>query len=79
MPRYYFHLIDDFDAPDEEGRDLPDLTAARKHAALIARFTMAETLKEEGKLVRSHRIQIEDECGATLGEVYFGDVVVIED
>jgi len=32
VPRFYFHLIDDFDAPDEEGVELPDLEAAREHA-----------------------------------------------
>ena len=32
MPRYFFHLHNDIDCPDEEGLELPDLTTARMHA-----------------------------------------------
>jgi hypothetical protein len=40
---------------------------------------MAETLKEEVRLVRRHRIEIEDDTGNVLDTVYFGDVMLIED
>jgi hypothetical protein len=79
LPGFYFHLVNDVDAPDEEGTELPDLPAAREHAVRNARFTMAETLKEQGTLVKRHRIQIEDEAGNVLDTVYFGDVVLVED
>lgn len=42
VPRYYFHLLNDLDAPDEEGKELPDLAAAREQARYNARFTAGE-------------------------------------
>ena len=79
MPRFFFHLLNDVDAPDEEGKELPDLDAARNHARQNVRFTAAESLKEQGRVVLSHRIQIEDEEGNVLDTVYFSDVLSIED
>ena len=55
------------------------MAAAREHAVRNARFTMAETLKEQAKLVRRHPIQIKDEAGNVLDTIFFGDVVVVED
>jgi hypothetical protein len=37
MPMYYFHLYDHALLTDEDGTDLIDLTAARDHAAGVAR------------------------------------------
>jgi hypothetical protein len=43
MPRYLFHIRDgDKLIPDEEGTELPDLSAARKEAALSAREILLE-------------------------------------
>jgi hypothetical protein len=78
MSRFYFHLINDVDAPDDEGKELPDLEAAMQHARRHARVIAAETLKTDGKIVLSHRIDIEDEIGNVLGTVTFGDVVNIQ-
>ena len=78
MPRFYFHLLNDVDAPDEEGKELADLDAAREHARRNIRFTAAESLKEQGRVVLSHRIQIEDGGGNVLDTVFFSDVVNIE-
>ena len=78
MPRFYFHLLNDVDAPDEEGKEFPDLDAAREHARRNIRFTAAESLKEQGRVVLSHRIQIEDGGGNVLDTVFFSDVVSIE-
>ncbi len=78
MPRFYFHLLNDVDAPDEEGKEFPDLDAAREHARRNIRFTAAESLKEQGRVVLSHRIQIEDGGGNVLDTVFFSDVVNIE-
>jgi hypothetical protein len=78
MPMFYFHLHNDVDAPDEEGKDLPDIDAARAHAETSAVFTMAETLKEEGHINLRHHIEIEDEHGKVLATVRFRDVVAIE-
>ena len=79
MPRYHFHLLDDVDAPDEDGREFPDLDAAIAYAADNIRFTMAETVKAEGRVVLRHRIDIEDSEGTVLASVPFGDVVKIEE
>jgi hypothetical protein len=79
MPRFYFHLLNDVDAPDDEGKELPNLEAAREVARRNARFTAAETLKEQGRLILSHRIQIEDADGKVLDTVYFSDVLTIEE
>ena len=78
MPRFYFHLLNDVDAPDEEGKEFPDLDAAREHARRNIRFTASESLKEQGRVVLSHRIQIEDGGGNVLDTVFFSDVLNIE-
>ena len=50
MPRYYFHLLNDVDVPDQEGKELPDLEAARAQASFNIRFTAGEILKGAGSL-----------------------------
>jgi hypothetical protein len=42
MPRYFFYLHIDLDVPDDEGRDLLDLDAAREHALDEIRFTVSQ-------------------------------------
>jgi len=42
MPRYFFDIIDGQAFPDNDGTDLPDLTAARLEAVRLS----AEVLKE---------------------------------
>ena len=79
MPRFYFHLHNDMDVPDEEGLDLADLRAAQANAVRLARFTFAETAKDEGRVVLHHRIDIENEQGSVLDTVHFGDAVRVED
>jgi Domain of unknown function (DUF6894) len=78
VPTYFFHLHNDIDARDEDGRDLPDLDAARELAREQARFTFAETIRDEGRANLDHRIDIEDEHGRVLETVRFRDVVKIE-
>jgi hypothetical protein len=78
MPRYYFHLHNDLDVPDEEGVELTDVDAAREYAERNAVFTMAETLKESGRLNLRHYVDIQDEQGKVLATVRFRDVVSIE-
>jgi hypothetical protein len=78
MPKYFFNLLDDVDAPDNGGKELPDLTTALLYASEQARFTAAETVKEEGTYDPQHRIGIEDDQGAVLATVRFGDVVKIK-
>lgn len=75
MAHFFFHLVDDISALDDEGREFPDLGAARKHAERLARFTAGETIKDSGRLNLSHRIDIANEAGQVLAQVTFGDVI----
>jgi hypothetical protein len=79
VPRYYFHLYNDLDAPDPEGLDLPSLDAARLNALRQGRILAGELVKEEGRLVLHHRIDIEDGQRVVLDTVYFRDTVSVED
>jgi hypothetical protein len=79
MPRYYFHLHNDLDVPDEEGSEHSNLEAARAYAAEQIRGVAGEMLKEAGRLLLSHFITIEDERGTVLDTVYFRDVLNIQD
>jgi hypothetical protein len=47
MPMYYFHLYDDVEVLDDDGTNLINLTAARDHAAGVAREL---TFKSDGLL-----------------------------
>lgn len=76
MPRFYFHLHNDVDVSDKGGQEMPDLTAARAHAVRMARFEIAEAAKL-GRIVLSHRIDVEDEDGSVLATVRFGDAVQV--
>jgi hypothetical protein len=78
MPRYFFHLYNDIEAPDLEGVEMPNIAAARMAAIHTARFTVAETIKTEGRFVGDHRIDIEDDDGKVLETIYFRDAVLIE-
>ena len=78
VPRFYFHLYDDFDAPDGEGLEMADLATARVYAHHLARFTAGETMKDHGSFVGDHRIDVENGEGKVLGTVYFRDAVEIE-
>jgi hypothetical protein len=55
MGRFYFHLqADDQIVPDDEGVDLPDLSAAEHEAILAAR----ELLAEEAAHIRASRFEL---------------------
>ena len=77
MPRFYFHLINDVDAPDAEGREFADLAAARSYAVTAARDMMAETMREDGSITLSHRIDVEDENHLAVASVQYGDAVTV--
>ena len=44
MPRYFFHIRDGRDYPDDEGTELPNLAAVR-----------AEALKASGEMLRDNK------------------------
>jgi DUF1009 family protein len=77
MPQFYFHLHDNMDVTDEEGKELPDLEAAHAYAMNLARFEVGQAVIARGKVLLSHRIDIEDEQGHVVGSLRFGDVVQI--
>ena len=79
VPRFYFHLRNDMDVPDDEGKDLPNLDAALEQAASEARRFAGEIVKEDGRITLSHRIDIEDEQHKLLASVSMRDVVRVED
>jgi hypothetical protein len=75
MVRFHFHLIDgDQLITDDEGSDLPDLSAARREAVLAAREFLAEAIKA-GKPRVPEAFIISDEAGRELGRVALGDVL----
>lgn len=78
MPRFYFHLRDDVSADDEEGKELPDIGAARAQAEKYARALAAASVAERGILNLDHRIEVTNEAGQDALTVRFADVVTIE-
>lgn len=74
MPRFFFHVHDDDDAFDEEGRELPDFATARAEAIRSAR-ALARDEVSRGRLNLSHRIEVADECGVAVAIVTFGDAI----
>ncbi len=66
------------DVADFQGVELRDLDEARAEAAHQARGMIGEITKTEGRIVLSHRIDIEDEEGRVLDSVVFRDIVRIE-
>jgi hypothetical protein len=74
--RYYFHLHNDIQSLDEEGRELPDLEAARLEAVDEARVMAAESVRK-GHLNLGHNIKVEDESRTIQFEVTFGDAVTV--
>ena len=76
MPRYRFHLYNDVETLDLEGRSFPNLAAARADAVRNARAIMASELKSKGEITLSHWIEVETEEGE-LHIVTFGDTIRI--
>jgi hypothetical protein len=76
VARFYFHLFNDETCLDQEGLELPDAEAARGMAVKEARVLMAEEVKK-GEIVLSHHIAVEDEDGASVCNVTFGEAVRI--
>lgn len=77
MQRFFFHLFDDLDVLDEEGRLLEDGAEAMARARTDATELACEEVRK-GKLSLDHRIEVSDEAGRTVGAVMFRDVVRVE-
>jgi hypothetical protein len=76
--RFYFHLHNDIQTTDEEGRELPDIDAALAEAREDARTMAAESVRL-GHLDLSHFIEVVDEGGHCHFRVEFRDVVALRD
>jgi hypothetical protein len=76
MGRYFFHLFNDLDVPDLEGRELPDDAAARAAAIAEAREMVAESVRK-GSLNLSHRIEVENRFRQPVLTVRYGDAVKV--
>ena len=75
MARFYFHLnARDRVIPDEEGQDLPSLSAARCEALSSAREILANAIKE-GRAAVPDALVIADEDGQVLNTVPLATVL----
>ena len=78
MPRYFFNVYDDVVAQDEEGREFPNLAAARLEALRGARGLIAEQVTH-GYIVLSHWIDVVDEQGEKALTITFRDAIDIKE
>ena len=75
LPRYYLHVCNgDGFTEDEEGRDFPDLDAARQMAIDGLRGILSEEMKA-GQLNMASFIEIENEDHQLVITVPFAEVV----
>ena len=77
MPRFFFHIYNDEITHDEEGRELPDLEAARELALESARELVCESV-HQGHLNLDHRIEVADGSGEIVITLTFRDAFTIE-
>ena len=77
MPLFFFHVCDGVGfTEDEEGRELPDIEAARAEAIKGARSIMADDL-QRGRLDLCAAIQIEDEQRRPVLTLSFAEAVAL--
>jgi hypothetical protein len=76
MPRYFFHLHNDIDAPDEEGHEHPNDRAALEAALDYIRDVASHSVRL-GTLDLHHFIIVVAENGREVGMVRFADAVQV--
>lgn len=76
MPRFYFDLHNDFDALDQEGKELDGIEDARAIALAEAR-EMIEASVAEGRVDLNHFIQVRDESGNIVHRLRFREAITI--
>jgi hypothetical protein len=75
MGRFYFHLrAGDELTSDDEGMDLPDLSAAKREAMLTARELLVEAIKS-GKQTVPEAFVIADDEGRALDTISLAAVL----
>ena len=78
MPRYYFHLSDEYDRlPDPEGLELPDLDAVALRALREVRGLVGQEVREEGAVRLGRALVVEDEGGAIVHRLPFIEAIQI--
>ena len=77
MPRFFFHVFDEAVVHDDEGIELPDRAAAHEAALVGARALICEQVRR-GRVSLRHRIEVEDEGGASVATLSFADAVTID-
>jgi len=77
MPRFYFHLHCDLEAPDEEGRGLPDVAAAREFARCNICSIVCDNVRG-GHLNLNHSIEVVDDQRQRVFLMRFGDAFTID-
>lgn len=63
MPRFYFHLHNSIEVPDEDGMEMASVDHAKEEATRAARAIMAEDIRAIGQITLSHHIRITNELG----------------
>jgi hypothetical protein len=78
MPRYYFHVCDgDGFTEDEEGRELPDLEAARGEAIKGARSIMEAEVRA-GTVDLASFIEVENDSRELVFTLPFSEAIRIK-
>jgi hypothetical protein len=70
MPRYFFHIEEGEDLPDDEGTELTDATTARAQAIMTA----GQILKDLGQQVwdgEAWTMTVVDETGVRICQISF--------
>jgi hypothetical protein len=76
MQRFFFHVHDNLDVPDEDGSEVPDLDSAVRVAVRAVRGLACEQVAK-GHLNLQHRIEVKDAAGAVLATVRFADAIEV--
>jgi hypothetical protein len=76
MQRFFFHVHDDLDVPDEDGAEVRDLDSAIRVAVRAVRSLACEQVTK-GHLNLQHRIDVKNEAGSVLATVRFADVIEV--
>jgi hypothetical protein len=74
MARFFFHLLDDASVDYIEGRELPDVEAAREQAYRFAEDLAMHSTLEYRRLKPGHSVQVAGD-GGVLFEVRLDDAL----
>ncbi len=77
MPRYFFDLYNDMTALDPEGKELPDLDAAKEHVLSEVREMIVASIQDFGHIDLHHHIDVREESGAVVYVMHFEDAVTV--